>query len=138
MISEIDFDPLAAVQEFEVRHPQWIKVDGRPSQETSFSPEFITQIVQGKQQRVSLDDLSLRDPNIFLAGEIHKHLECWDLILSDHHNKAHILSWLRKGVDVRDFATHFSGSFLGKNFDCDFPPPTVLKNLPNSAYVFIK
>ena len=131
MISEIDFDPLAAVQEFEVRHPQWIKVDGRPSQETSFSPEFITQIVQGKQQRVSLDDLSLRDPNIFLAGEIHKHLECWDLILSDHHNKAHILSWLRKGVDVRDFATHFSGSFLGKNFDCDFPPPTVLKNLPN-------
>ncbi|KAK3737867.1 hypothetical protein QZH41_019748, partial [Actinostola sp. cb2023] len=124
------FHPVHDQKENETRRVRWVRANGSPSQETVFSRTHIHEVLDNHQPPL-LEVLGFRDPDQFLAGEIHRHPEVWSEILKGHQYKDMILDWLRNGVDVTDFSTRFKGVFRGTHYDTVFPPPTVLKNLQN-------
>lgn len=71
------------------------------------------------------------DPSSFVAGNIHRHLPAWERtleLLGYPDQPQDIVSWLREGVRVESFFTHFKGRFQGKSFDSDQPTETSFPN----------
>lgn len=68
------------------------------------------------------------DDSRFMAGRLThtRHLRFWeDVVLWEHPDKEKLL------VDMRSMSPSFQrfrGSFAGKNYDCDSPPPRVFRN----------
>lgn len=79
--------------------------------------------------------LLLRDPDQFVSGQIHNHLDEWKYILETDINddKSCVLDYLEHGVDVNKFFHHFKGNFKGRNFDSDIPPKVYFQNSASCA-----
>ena len=77
--------------------------------------------------------LLFRDPNAFRAGELHKHYGRWCKMVGDHPSpeQATILRWIRDGVSIFEFFQSFSGSFKGRHYQSDRPPPEYFRNSPS-------
>jgi hypothetical protein len=118
---EIKFNPARAQEEFKTRQTRWITMNGRPSQETVFSQEHLSSVLTSSKP-CSLGNLGFRDPKVFRAGEIHRHLRAWSFVLEGDAKKEVILHWLNEGVNVKHFANPFKGTFRGKHYNCDFSP----------------
>ena len=60
----------------------------------------------------------LRDPNFFVAGQLHQCVDEWHVILDKNSNETSddVKSWIQNGVDVHDFFTHCHGNFNGKSY----------------------
>ena len=43
------------------------------------------------------------DPECFIAGDIHRHLDVWDRLTQALPNRDEIMGWIRKKVSVYDF-----------------------------------
>ena len=56
---------------------------------------------------------SFRDPNSFIAGEIHNRPEVWDRMSKDLANRAEIMGWINNMVSVHDYLQHFKGRYAG-------------------------
>lgn len=78
--------------------------------------------------QASARDLIFRDPNEFTAGEIHNHLPRWEEILQGQPKRDEILSYLKFGVDVREFFFPFKGDFQGTYYDSPLPPSARFPN----------
>ncbi|KAK3698822.1 hypothetical protein QZH41_004952 [Actinostola sp. cb2023] len=91
--------------------------------------DFIDKIAQGAQSP-NIADLPFRDPNNFLAGQLHLHARDWEELVAraPYDDAYEVLDWVKNKVSVVKFFRHFRGSFQGRQFDSDIPPPTLLKN----------
>jgi len=69
---------------------------------------------------------------MFLAWEIHNHLDAWNVILQDYQDRETILGYISRKVNILDFLRPFRGVFKGVHYDSSFSseeghpePPTV-------------
>ena len=67
--------------------------------------------------KMGLEDLCLRNPNQFVAGNLHSHLTEWENLELDVEAKV----WLKEGVNVEHYFKKFKGNFKGKSYDCATP-----------------
>lgn len=72
--------------------------------------------------------LWVRDPECFIAGEIHRHLDIWDKLTQGLPNRDEIMGWINKKVCVYDFVQPFKGRFGGCTYDSSFPVPRLFHN----------
>ena len=70
------------------------------------------------------EDLSFRDPNFFVAGNLMPCAEQWERV----HCPEFILDWVKNGVDIHNMFRHFKGNFKGKSYDSSSPPPAYFPN----------
>ena len=87
-------------------------------------------------EEFDFDLLPFRDLNCFIAGNLHKHYEEWEKL----NPNGEILSWLRDGVNIENFFTHFKGNFAGKCYDSPSPTKEYFRNSDSSKKIagFIK
>ena len=88
---------------------------------------FISEIESGAS-KASADDVVFRDPEFFVAGELHHHYDVWDNILQDFHKRDEVLNYISQGVSVYDFFKPFKGQFKGKYYDSPLPPKMIFEN----------
>ena len=76
-----------------------------------------------------VDELLFRDPDHFVAGELHKHGTNWTEIakLIPLHREE-VLSWIGNKVSIFPYFRHFKGTFKGERYDSDQPPHRLFKN----------
>ena len=74
--------------------------------------------------------LAFRDPDSFLAGELHRHTSSWhelsERFPSVQQNE--VLTWINEKVSIFPYFRPFTGRFQGETFDSDLPPPKLFKN----------
>lgn len=78
--------------------------------------------------------LLFRDPNNFVAGELHRHPEAWREIFQSapHYPQAlEVINWIVCKVDIHQYFVHFKGSYKGEEFNCARPPTRVFPNHPS-------
>ena len=113
---------------------KWVSPSGTPSSEGMTSTaellEDIDKVLAG-DVRPLVENLSLRDPESFRAGEIHAHPELWKIVSAGYIREVEVNEWISKGVDVRAFFRPFKGRFKGVEYDCPRPPPKAFKNHPS-------
>ena len=84
--------------------------------------------VEKGNTKASAVDIFFRDPDYFMTGELHYHLDIWQFLLEDFHKRDEILNYIKNGVSVFDFFKHFKGEFKGKSYDSPYPPKTFIPN----------
>ena len=77
----------------------------------------------------SAEDVWVRDPDGFVAGEPHRHFAVWDQLTLSHPQRNTILDWIRNGVQVKQFIVPFKGKYRHETFNHAFPPN---KHFPNN------
>lgn len=94
------------------------------------SPEFCEAVANG-QALGEVSMLAFRDPNAFMAGNLHGCHPVWERIAEAHPYdlSSKVLKWIKNCVDVHDFFQPFKGKFKGECFDSTLPPQ---KYFPNS------
>ncbi|XP_064647465.1 uncharacterized protein LOC135500149 [Lineus longissimus] len=134
---QIPFDPQRAVASKHLS-PQWTTLDGRePRLSTHQCPDFESVINDGVC--FDLNELPLRNPDHFVAGQVHQNLDQWREVIGHVSDtcpvSSQVLSWLTDGVNVDDFFRPFKGNFKGESFDSDTPPSRYYPN-SNSCQQF--
>lgn len=107
---DVAFDPKSALQR-KRNLPTWVAFNDVANTDSSpFSLQY--------------DDLMLRDPKTFLAGNLQSNFKNWSLLLDaiDEEERWWISSWIKDGVDIAPMFRPFKGKFKGKNYDCSVPP----------------
>lgn len=111
------------------RCARWCSWDGSPlaqgmmADNKHIDPAFISAVKHGRAL-AEPSQLVFRDPEEFLAGQLHAHLDIWAALLEgfDDDLACEVLQWLRSRVDVRNYFRYFLGPFKGEHFDSDVPP----------------
>ena len=82
-----EFSPRGVQKSSEIK---WVTVNGHPSPSKVFRQIFadVARIEIG--EKGNMNDLLLRDPSGFRAGEIHKHIPVWERILENNPSKEQI------------------------------------------------
>ena len=114
---------------------QWVWSDGTPAP----GLEEMTNVVKvsSNLQRVLLGEHStdsevvFRDPDMFVAGEIHNHVDAWNFVLQNYHDKESILGYISGKVNILDFLRPFKGVFKGVQYDSPSPLKKALPNHPS-------
>ncbi|XP_062591418.1 uncharacterized protein LOC134252891 [Saccostrea cucullata] len=78
----------------------------------------------------SIYNLYLRNPDFFVAGELHNQFCQWEKILFENDTSNQVKNWIKNGVDVTDFFTHFRGNFRGSSYNSLLPPKRFFHNSP--------
>ncbi|KAK3732310.1 hypothetical protein QZH41_020462, partial [Actinostola sp. cb2023] len=111
----------------EVEH--WVDWMGRPYERAGNrvtvmpTEEIIHSTIKGDR----LGDpstLSFRDPETFVAGELHNHLEQWEAIADEipTPEQLQVLRWIREKVSIFDYFRPFVGRFKGTQYNSVRPP----------------
>ena len=122
---------MVAAKEFRSRAVQWKTLLGAsfgasvPDSEQSLTSEASSPL------RDVEPVVCVRDPDIFVAGEIHKHQEAWENISKDLPNRNEIMNWINNKVSVREYLHHFKGQYGGISYDSDTPVPRLFQNHPS-------
>jgi len=107
--------------EGQIRHaPKWTDFRGKPSQTPATGSPSAEQVQQGAAPP-DIHLLQFRDPNYFLAGQLHEHYDEWDKILPKSPEGDMVRGWISRGVNVEDFFTSYSGVFKGARYCSDKP-----------------
>ncbi len=100
----------------------WCNARGESSDPaTQKALNCITKVKDGKFYATA-NDVVFRNPNAFVAGEIHHHYDTWDRISQGYHKKKEILRYIANGVSIHDFFTPFQGDFKGQHYNSELPP----------------
>ena len=88
-----DFNPMAAATSFRERVARWTTLPGTAVRASVPDHECI----------VASETLSLwvHDPECFIAGEIHRHLDVWDKLTQGLPNRDEMMGWISKKVCLR-------------------------------------
>ena len=105
---------------------RWCNWEGKPPGLATPSP--CVEDVANLSVKASVRDMSFRDPQSFVAGEIHNHLPEWEKILTDHPKRSEFLGYLRDGVCIEDSFVPSKGSFQGASYDTKTPPKAIFPN----------
>lgn len=130
-----DFNPEEAMSQRK-RSIHWVTLKGTSGEGPQPPPGAVHfEKVLQDQSLINFDKLFLRDPEHFVAGELHNHVPDWNFLLQALDGSSlpcsEILGWLKHGVDVKDFFQHFKGTFKGEFFDSDEPPVRYFNNSPS-------
>ncbi|KAK3740319.1 hypothetical protein QZH41_009408, partial [Actinostola sp. cb2023] len=120
----------------EVEH--WVDWMGRPYERAGNrvtvmpTEEIIHSTIKGDR----LGDpstLSFRDPETFVAGELHNHLEQWEAIADEipTPEQLQVLRWIREKVSIFDYFRPFVGRFKGTQYNSVRPPSAQFRNNPS-------
>ena len=106
------------------RLSSWVSLEGAPRRSCPYS---------GCTHRCQGDDkqLAFRDPETFIAGEIHNHHDVWTNLTYLFDIKQLIMDWITNGVSISPYIRHFKGVFKGISYDHEFPPGRVFQNHPS-------
>ena len=77
-----------------------------------------------------LSNLPFRNPDNFVAGQVHQHIHAWESILGDSPTHQLISDRITNKADVERFLVPFRGKFKGVFYECPFPPSKVFPNNP--------
>ncbi|XP_070541433.1 uncharacterized protein [Ptychodera flava] len=110
----------------------WTTLGGTPGQAPDGNMFEVLSLVSNGLRKVSLSEMSFRNPDQFIAGELHKYPDAWNELTMDLVNKHEIMSWISNGVKVSPYLRHFSGGFKGQQFFHDLPPPRQFNNPPSN------
>ena len=113
----------AALQSVSV---SWCDWKGEP--QSVVTPLPSVHMVSTLMAKASPNSLSFRNPDEFVAGELHRHVDKWEEILAQHPKQDEILSYIKSKVDVQDFFTHYRGDFQGSFYDSSYPPRAMFSN----------
>ena len=93
---------------------------------------FVSSVVKG-EALADVSMLAFRDPDRFVAGELHRHAEAWSRTspLASCHLAPQVLPWIENCVDVQDFFKPFKGSYKGEEYDSALPPQRIFLNHPS-------
>lgn len=80
-----------------------------------------------------LSQLRFRDPDDFVAGNIHNHADFWRSILLGYHKELEIMDIIENGVNIQNFFQFFNGNFHGKMFRSSTPSHSEFNNSPSCA-----
>ena len=81
-------------------------------------------------EHFTVSEVTFRDPNMFLAEEIHNHLDAWNVILQDYQDRETIIGYISRKVNILDFLRPFRGAFKGVHYDSPSPPRKAIPNHP--------
>lgn len=87
------------------------------------SPTFVNDVLNGfKEADVSM--LAFRDPDAFMAGNIHANLPSWQRItaVARYDRAQEVLKWIEHRADVHQFFVPFKGDYKGQSYNSDLPP----------------
>jgi hypothetical protein len=118
---------LAAVEKFSQREVGWKFLPGTGFTATVLDDNLHDLVTNPIFPQMSTP-LMVRDPDTFVAGEVHKYGEVWDQLTRDIPNRAEVMGWITNRVSVRDYVQHFKGSFGGIDYDSREPMPTIFNN----------
>ncbi|CAG2191684.1 unnamed protein product [Mytilus edulis] len=109
------------------QEPAWVTLGGETPSLTTHVPSAEEVLNGACGVHFDSGTFPLRDPDLFLSGQIHHHLSNWKDILVGTDDKD-ILKWLINGVDATDFFRYFKGNFKGRFYDSDIPPNQYFQN----------
>lgn len=74
--------------------------------------------------------MTFRDPNNFVAGQLHRSLGNWDAVLTESQptKRSEVWNWIENKVSIFPYFSHFKGSYKGTNYDSDRPPSKIFQN----------
>ena len=84
---------------------------------------FVQSICSGKIVP-DITTLRFRNPDVFIAGQLHLHSEVWEKIasLSTYDRADEVLDWIKNKVSLFKFFRPFKGHFKGRAYDSVIPP----------------
>lgn len=97
---------------------------GMTENDLHISPEFLKAVLDGHALG-NPSMLALRDPEAFVAGNLHGYLPVWERIskCAPDALTSKILHWIRNCVDIRECFQSFKGRYKGEGLESVFPPP---------------
>ena len=119
------FSPVEMQQTAAERTIHWVWPDGTPAPGLEEMTDVnkvlpsLQRVLSGEHSTVR--EVNFRDPNIFVAGEVHNHLEAWNVILQDYQDGETILGYISRKVNILEFLRPFRGVFKGVHYDSPSP-----------------
>lgn len=108
----------------------WTTLGGGNPQTPSCAKRFEDVLL--RDESFDTESLPLRDPDYFVAGEVHRHLEEWEKILVSLGDSGlpcdEIRCWLQNGLDVTSFFKKFKGKFRKQVYNSSEPPNMYFPN----------
>lgn len=124
------FDPVTAMSNVN-QEVHWTTLSSGKNLQSPTPVIPFEQVLDGNVS-LNVNSLPLRDPDNFVAGEIHNHYEEWHHVLNEVEDSGlpcdRIRHWLKDGVDAREFFKPYKGKFKGKMYDSAEPPETFFPN----------
>ena len=106
------------------REVKWVSPSGTPRSDGMTSTaklwEDIEKVLAGDVN--PLENLFLRDPDCFRAGEVHAYPDLWNKISAGHVKEVEVNEWISKGINITAFCRSNKGDFKGVGYDCPTPP----------------
>ena len=118
---------MAAAASFRERVVRWTTLPGTAVR-ASVPDHECTVVKKPPYAASETFSLWIRDPECFIAGEIHRHLDVWDKLFQGLSNGDEIMGWSSKKVCIYDFVQQFKGRFGGCTYDSSFPVPRLFHN----------
>ena len=107
---------------------KWCSSDGRPSSLAIQKPLSSINDACSALPNPTAADVVFRNPDSFVAGEVHHHYDVWNYILTDYFKQDEILKYISKGISAYNFLQPFKGMFKGISYDFDIPPKAFFHN----------
>ena len=63
------------------------------------------------REHSTVSEVNFRDPNLFVAGDIHNDMEAWNMILQDYQISETIFGYFSRRINILDFLRPFKGVF---------------------------
>ena len=99
---------------------RWCDWRGEP--QSVATPTSSPVLVSQCSAKASAKDVLFRDPESFVAGEIHRHVGEWEKILGSYSKQQEVLHYIRHKVNVKEFFAPFRRDFQGSFYDSAKPP----------------
>ncbi|MES9880230.1 MAG: reverse transcriptase domain-containing protein [Sedimenticola sp.] len=124
---QLDYDPLRQDRRT-VSFVDYLgdAVESRPSIHHCAAESAIPSFLNLKTPQ--LGHLRFSNPDLFVSGQIHEHLDEWRSIMGDSDPTGEVNGWLANGLNVHNYIKPFKGRFWGTVYDHEFPPPRVFSN----------
>ena len=116
---------------------RWVRLDGSPLdvahgmavENLHISPQFVLDVISGRT-RADASMLAFRDPDTFVAGNIHACFPAWESIakIAPFKLTPNILRWIQDCVEVREFIQPFKGQYKEESFNSALPPCRIFPN----------
>ena len=123
------FEPVRAQRE-KRDIPAWVDFRGRAVHAPACNYPCAETVAKGEDIPI-ISVLPFRDPELFVAGELHNCHNEWDKILPKNEKGTEARGWILNGVDVADFFQSFKGKFRGHDYDSSRPPSLFQPNARN-------
>jgi len=88
---------------------RWYDWRGEP--QSVATPTSSPVLVSQCSAKASAKDVLFRNPESFVAGEIHRHVGEWEKIGGSYSNQQEVLHYIRYKVNVKEFFVSFRGIF---------------------------